>query len=160
MMPLDAPFALRPVTTDDLSLTFEIKREAIGEFVAQIWGWDEAFQWQFHRETFEAYLPQTHPSKFWVVEVAGQPVGTWEVAEHTEALFVCGIYLRRAAQGRGIGRKLIENLLVLAQKQGKKVTLEVFKINFRAFRFYQKLGFLVTSETETKYVMSAQPVAT
>jgi ribosomal protein S18 acetylase RimI-like enzyme len=152
-------FFLRPVTTHDLALTYAIKREAIGAFVAKVWGWDETFQWQFHCETFEAYHPQTHASRFWVVEVAGQPVGTWEVAEHIDSFFVCGIYLKAAVQGRGIGRKLIEDLLTGAGKQRKTITLEVFRINERAFQFYLKLGFAVTSQTETKYVMSARPVA-
>ncbi len=152
-------FFLRPVTTDDLAITYAIKREAIGAFVDQIWDWDETFQWQFHRETFEAYHPPTHASRFWVVEVAGQPVGTWEVTEHIDSFFICGIYLKAAAQGQGIGRKLIEDLLVEASKQRKTVTLEVFRVNERAFQFYLKLGFVVTSQTDTKYVMSARPVA-
>jgi ribosomal protein S18 acetylase RimI-like enzyme len=150
-------FALRPATIHDLALSFQIKREAIGEYVAQTWGWDEAFQWEYHQQTFAAYDPATHPTQFWVVEVAGQPVGTWEVAEHADSYFVCGIYLRRAAQGQGVGRQLLLDLLAQAQKQRKKVILEVFRVNFRAFRFYQQLGFAVTSQTETKFVMSACP---
>jgi ribosomal protein S18 acetylase RimI-like enzyme len=150
-------FALRPATASDLLLTYDIKREAIGEYVAQTWGWDEDFQWEYHQQTFAAYDPATHPTQLWVVEVAGQPVGTWEVAEHADSYFVCGIYLRRAAQGQGAGRQLLLDLLAQAQKQRKKVILEVFRVNFRAFRFYQQLGFEVTSQTETKFVMSACP---
>lgn len=50
------------------------------------------------------------------------------------------------AQGKGVGRKLIEKAVEIAQEKGiENVILNVNRFN-KAVSFYQKLGFKISSE--------------
>lgn len=53
-----------------------------------------------------------------------------------------GIGIQDAYQGRGIGSKLIDSLIKLAKKERlKEVSLIVLVGNYKAIRFYEKIGF-------------------
>jgi ribosomal protein S18 acetylase RimI-like enzyme len=65
------------------------------------------------------------------------------------------IYLHPDHQGRGIGSCLIRELLAKAQHAAKPVSLSVLKVNTRARRLYERLGFRKAGESETHYVMRA-----
>ena len=56
-------FTLRPATADDFEFAFEVKRDALGPYVAERWGWDDALQIQHHQ-------------KQWV----DKPTTRWEMA--------------------------------------------------------------------------------
>jgi len=45
-------------------------------------------------------------------------------------------------------------LLAEADQRGKPVALRVLKVNIRARDLYQRLGFGVTGETDTHYIMA------
>jgi ribosomal protein S18 acetylase RimI-like enzyme len=53
-----------------------------------------------------------------------------------------GIGIRDDFQGMGLGSKLMDNLIKLAQREGlKKIRLTVLADNYRAIRLYEKYGF-------------------
>jgi len=53
-----------------------------------------------------------------------------------------GIGIRDDFQGMGLGSKLMDNLIKLAQREGlKKIRLTVLTDNHRAIRLYEKFGF-------------------
>jgi RimJ/RimL family protein N-acetyltransferase len=61
-----------------------------------------------------------------------------------------GIGIRDDYQGIGIGSKLMDNLIKLAQREGlRKIHLSVFVNNYRAIRLYEKFGF-----KKTKFIKS------
>ena len=65
-------FTLRPATADDFEFAFEVKRDALGPYVAERWGWDDALQIQHHQKQWV--------DKPWqVILCAGVPVGTVSV---------------------------------------------------------------------------------
>ena len=55
-------------------------------------------------------------------------------------------------QGRGIGTKLLEELIADAQANRVAITLSVLKVN-PARSLYQRLGFRVTADNERSYEM-------
>jgi len=56
-----------------------------------------------------------------------------------------GIGIRDDFQGKGIGSKLMDNLIKLARKEGlKKIRLTVLADNYKAIRLYEKFGFKKT----------------
>ena len=57
-------------------------------------------------------------------------------------------------QGQGIGTSVIHQVLDEAKRSGKPVALQVLKVN-PARRLYERLGFSVTGENETRYFMKA-----
>jgi len=58
-----------------------------------------------------------------------------------------GLCVRDDAQGQGVGRALMEELLKIAQEAGKGgLKLEVVRENVRAQNLYESLGFVRTDE--------------
>ncbi len=93
-------------------------------------------------------------SRFFFVHVDGLLAGYLKVntgAAQTEpmgeaALEVERIYVRRAFQGQGIGKYLLEHALHLATaEQCKSIWLGVWEHNRKAIAFYEKMGFVQTA---------------
>ncbi|WP_231509937.1 GNAT family N-acetyltransferase [Streptosporangium roseum] len=70
----------------------------------------------------------------WVAEMSGAVVGLLGLLEAE----IGGLFVAPAAQGRGVGRALVEHAAALHGE----VTLEVFENNTRARRFYDLMGFV------------------
>lgn len=66
------------------------------------------------------------------------------------------ISLYKEYRGKGIGTKLMEEMLVLLKKEGyKKASLAVQKEN-DAYKMYQKVGFHVIDENTEEYIMCCE----
>ncbi len=71
--------------------------------------------------------------------------------------YITLIATAREAQGMGIGQGLVQHVLWLAKSRGfSRCQLEVHKENKRALSFYQKIGFAVEEDRDSKYLMSIQ----
>lgn len=63
------------------------------------------------------------------------------------------ISLYRECRGRGIGTKLMQEMLNLLKEKGyKRASLAVQKANY-AVRMYKKVGFEIVDENEEEYIM-------
>ena len=70
-----------------------------------------------------------------------------EFKEDNYSLEIERIYVLKAFQFKGIGRKLIDKTIQFAKFKGKKkIWLGVWKENKEAIRFYGKLGFVNAGE--------------
>lgn len=76
------------------------------------------------------YLPN---SETWVACRNGEPVGFIGLID----TFIGGLFVDKAAQGAGVGRKLVAHALKLKGK----LELEVYSRNENARIFYERLGF-------------------
>ena len=56
--------------------------------------------------------------------------------------YIAGIFVRGEAQGRGIGKELLDH----AKRGKRKLTLNVYAKNTGAVRFYQREGFRIAEE--------------
>ncbi len=54
-------------------------------------------------------------------------------------------------QKKGIGTAVLKEILF--EHKGQDIKLQVFKINKKAIKLYQKMGFEKVAETETHYIM-------
>lgn len=139
-------YRIRKATPADLSASYEIRKNALGEYVKQTWGWDEDWQWKYHLEDF-------NPEILYMIEINGVPAATLEVNSEKDAVLVSGIYIIDAYQSKGIGRELMNSVISDAQKENKPVKLQVLKVNTRAKDFYLRMGFEIYDENKTHYKM-------
>lgn len=88
-----------------------------------------------------------------IIETAGQAVGVVSVEEHPNHIFLAEIQLLPKYQGRGIGTKILQGVLQRSARLKKPLRLQVLHKNDGAKRLYEKLGFLVSGNTDRHYLM-------
>lgn len=140
------PYQLIQATTEDADFFYEVKKTVLKEYIEKIWGWNEDFQLQFHKDNYN-FLTTS------VIHCQGNPAGVVEIKENDSRIFICSLYLLPAYQGRGVGTDLIRNCISKASVAHKNVELEVLKLNEHALRLYQRLGFIITGSDDNKFFM-------
>ena len=126
--------SLRPASGADIEFCFGLHRSAFYQYVTEIWGWDEDDQRAIHARNFK-------PERVQIVSVDGVDVGRLDVDFGDEEIFLLLIELLPTHQGRGIGSRLIQQLLDQAAVEGKPLALNVLEVNPRAYALYRRLGF-------------------
>ena len=135
-------FSLRKAEIEDLDLTYKIKRNALSEYLEQLWGWNDEAQYEFHQEHF-------NPNNFQLIEISNEPIGYLETTQKGNVLLLLNLMILKEFQGQRIGKIVLEDLL----RQHFSIKLEVLKVNIRAIRFYESLGFTILEEMDDAFQM-------
>tara|TARA_R110001583_G_scaffold11973_2_gene53372 strand:- start:47 stop:409 length:363 start_codon:yes stop_codon:yes gene_type:complete len=109
--------------------------------VTKIWGWDESYQREIHKQKFVA-------SETEIIIYNEQEIGILIVKESGNEIYLQSILIEKKFQNLGIGRMIMERIIERANSVKKPIRLQVFKVNLKAQRFYEKLGFEKISEME------------
>lgn len=144
-------FTLRNASAGDYELSFEIRKNALGKYVEQTWGWDENWQWKYHKDDF-------NPAILKIIEVGKEPAGTLEVYTEDNDMIVSGLYITDKFQNQRIGTRLMTSIIRDASANSVKVKLQVLKVNPKAKALYERLGFIVFDTTDTHFKMIYKPV--
>ena len=139
----------RTATSDDYEFLWQLLKATMQDYVDQTWGWDEAWQQAYFRQTFD-------PGENQIVVLHGQDIGVIAAKKTEHSVFLSRIYILLEHQGRGIGTQLVESVKAEAFREGLPVTLRVLKVN-PARNWYERLGFVMAEERETHYYMKAMP---
>jgi RimJ/RimL family protein N-acetyltransferase len=138
----------RDATQADFEVTYAIKRSSIRPYVEMIWGWNEEAQLDFHKKDYDPRQIKI------LVDQDHNAVGLLSVTEDESVLTIKSILLFEKAQGGGIGTEVISRLIDQARSTNKRLELQVLKVNARAKKLYERLGFKTTGETEFHYQMA------
>ncbi len=92
----------------------------------------------------------------WIAESEGRAVGYAEAGKclirHADVTPACGelqrLYVRREAQGAGLGVRLLETALAWLERPGRRLWIGVWSENFGAQRLYARYGFEKVGEHE------------
>jgi ribosomal protein S18 acetylase RimI-like enzyme len=134
-------FELRPATAGDRDLLWGLHQAAMRDVVEQAWGWDEPWQ----RAHFHARFD---PDAFSVIVAGGREVGALRLERREGELYVADLQIAPEEQGHGVGTAVLQHVIAEADGLGAAVTLQVLKVNVRARRLYERLGFYVTGEVD------------
>lgn len=144
--------AFRPATDADHEWLYQLNKETIRPYAEHVYGpWDEALA----RRLFAQHW---HPDSTQIVTVNGRDAGMIDVQTGDTSVYLANIRVAPEYQRRGIGTRLISDVLRDAHERGLAVTLRVLKVN-PARRLYERLGFVVVGETAPHYLMEARPTA-
>lgn len=78
---------------------------------------------------------------------------------HQHVLGINGLAVAPSAQGRGIGRALVEAAVAEASRRGAvKVTLRVLGENTGARQLYERCGFVVEGVLRGEFILDGEPV--
>jgi len=119
-------------------------------FVATFGSWDEA---RHVRHTSECWSAG-HIS---IIEVEGERVGMVQLFEEAGCVEIGELQIQPSHQGRGIGGRVLSDIVKQAHKRGKSVALSVALKNDDAYRFYQRHGFRQVAETDTHNQLRCEP---
>jgi ribosomal protein S18 acetylase RimI-like enzyme len=151
--------------TDELSVDYELERASESSrtwlddlrrhayfdlLVAIFGGWDE----DRHRRHCDDCWGRGEIS---LVVVSGARVGMIQVFERPGEVQIGEIQIHPDHQNQGIGTRLLEDVIAMAERQGKDVKLAVGLENERAYRLYQRLGFRCMAQSDTHHHLQRPP---
>lgn len=118
------------------------------------------------RETRTSFFDdRTSRENYLVAEVDGKVSGyvlvhqNIPVGSHRHVLSINGLAVDPAAQGRGVGRALVEAAVAEAGKRGAtKVSLRVLGENPGARRLYERCGFVVEGVLRGEFMLDGKLV--
>jgi len=139
-------YTLRQATEADYAFLYHLHRATMKDYVAQTWGWDETIQADMFKDRF-------NPEHSQIIVVDGRDAGVLSMERRSDMLFLGNIQILPEKQGHGLGTEIIKTILAQASREGIPVTLQVLEVN-PARHLYERLGFVVTGETTTHYLMS------
>ena len=138
-------YTLRSAEEADFEFLYWLKSACLREYVEQTWGWDEAHQRQYFTRGFD-------PARIQIVVVDGHDIGALTIEDKEDENYLAGIYILPDWQNCGIGTAIIQDLLDHSREAGKRVGLQVLKVN-PAQLLYERLGFEIYDESVTHYLM-------
>lgn len=141
---------LRKAGQDDKDFAYQVKRVAFREYVEHVWGWEEEVQRKLHDRRFGT-------QDFLIISLNGKDVGIMSVAVEPDCVHVNQLYVLPEYQGQGIGRACMAMVTKWGSALSLPVILRVLKVNPRAVRFYERLGFTITGDTDTHVLMQKAP---
>lgn len=159
---MDEEIQIRDAVDGDEAFLREVYFSTRAAEVA-IFGWDDVQTRAFLEMQFElrerAYAMQFPGAVSSIILVAGEPAGRMIVERRDAEISLTDIAVLPQFQGRGIASQLIGRLQAEASAAGVPLVLSVDRTNDHASKLYEKLGFVVTGETQMNFSMQWTPPA-
>ncbi|WP_442506559.1 GNAT family N-acetyltransferase [Novipirellula sp. SH528] len=153
--------ALRPITDDDQEFLYLLYASTREEELS-IAPWDDAQKEEFLRMQFKAqhlhYQKHYSDAKFDVIEVNGEPGGRLYLHRRDDEHRIVDIALLPPFRGKGIGRRIMRQILGEADKLHLPVRIHV-EHNNPAKHLYDRLGFKKIDDTGVYFLMEHLPSA-
>ncbi|EMI20782.1 GCN5-like N-acetyltransferase [Rhodopirellula maiorica SM1] len=151
--------AFRSIAEDDLSFLYQVYASTRAEELSLV-DWDDAQKEQFLQMQFAAqhkyYQENYSDTVFDVIEVNGEPAGRLYLQRRRDEHRVVDIALLPEYRGKGIGRKIMQDILDEAGAAGLPVRIHV-EHNNPAMHLYQRLGFEKIDDTGVYFLMQRLP---
>jgi RimJ/RimL family protein N-acetyltransferase len=145
--------AVRPATLDDAEFVTDVviaATEHQGRFPADL---DRTEYREGFLEWTREQLGEVSDSTTSVLTAYGVDVGRLRVVRTPDLLELAGLQLLPAHQGKGIGTRVVRELMAEAVASGRAFGLSVEKDNPRARALYERLGLAVVGEDGDEWVM-------
>lgn len=84
---------------------------------------------------------------------ANKIIGFFSFIEGIDECELNGIYVNKHYQHNGIGTSLLKKFISKSEQAGKPITLYVFSKNVPAINLYQKYGFKIAEQHNSRFKM-------
>ena len=137
----------RIATADDRAPLWALYQSALKPHIASTWGWDEAWQIAYFEKAFST-------SATYVVEAGSDIAGYIQLDINSHDIYLGMLLLAPNVRSRGIGAKLLAEIIRLVHQAGRTMHLRVFRVNGAAKRFYEREGWRVKAEEDAFFLMT------
>ena len=128
--------------TKDFLFSYHTLKEGMKEYyIKQFGSFQEEVELKYFQEEFLKF-------DFYILFWKKKKVGILSFLNQ-ESIFLNELILLPEFQGMGIGTILLKYFMNLATSSKKTLELEVLKVNKKALKLYQSLGFIKKGENET-----------
>jgi GNAT superfamily N-acetyltransferase len=152
---------LRPARPEDREHLLAVYASTRAEELAPV-PWTEEQKSAFVKMQFDAqdahYREHYEGATYEVIEVDGVPAGRLYVHRKRKEIRLVDVALLPAFRGKGIGTRLLAELIVEAKGRGVPLTIHVELFN-PARRLYERLGFTPVEEHGVHVLMERLPEA-
>lgn len=149
------PIPLPDVPPSDLDFLRRVYR-GTREAELALTQWDEAQKQAFIEMQFAAqhqyYLANYPGAEFFVILVEDKPAGRLYLHRRQAEIRIMDIALLPEICGKGVGTRLLKEILAEGQREKKQVTIHVERFN-PALRLYQRLGFRLLEDKGVYWFM-------
>ncbi|MFZ2523298.1 MAG: GNAT family N-acetyltransferase [Minisyncoccia bacterium] len=140
----------RPAEKNDFEFAKNVHHLAYHDVVLKQFGsWDEKMQDGFFERS---WIPETHQ----IIYFNNVPAGYCSFINYPDHIFASELVILPEFQGKGIGSKLLTNLIKESDEKSIPIKLQVFKQN-RAQELYRRLGYKDVEEEGTHIKMEYVP---
>ncbi|MDD0852022.1 N-acetyltransferase [Halobacteriovorax sp. GB3] len=143
-------YTLRNAQQDDLSFVLNLHHTTLREYIEPLWGWDKE-QWD---KTVTNWF---RPERIQIITTNEVDIGILVVQEKDNEFFFESISIQPEFQNKGIGKKVISNIVEKSDLNNKAISLHVLKTNSSAKRLYESYGFHQTGEDGANYTLKREP---
>jgi ribosomal protein S18 acetylase RimI-like enzyme len=154
--------SLRPAGSTDEDFLYQVYAGTRAEELSAF-GWNQAQQESFLRMQFKAqqraYGWQFPGAEHFIILLDDELAGRLIVVRTSHELRLTDISLLPEHRNLGAGTVLVKDLQAEASAEELPLRLRVFKANAAARRFYERLGFSQTGESDTHLMMEWRPAA-
>jgi ribosomal protein S18 acetylase RimI-like enzyme len=139
-------YLLKMASNNKKGFIYNVKKASNYHFVQEIWGWNEDYQ-------IKDFETDYREDNFKIIETNNKDIGFLQLEENENNVNITEIHIIPEYQGCGIGSSIITDIVKQAVDKHKTVTIVCFIQNTPARNLYERLGFKITSITETHYEM-------
>lgn len=142
-------YQLRNANENDYNFTFNLFKTVYKDYVIKFWN---NRQVEFEKYFCDSLFKVEHMQ---IILHDDKEIGVLQLIKKEKELYIEEIQIDPNNQSKGIGTEIINDIKKAAFQSNFSVGLMVLKLNNRARKLYEKLGFKVVGETESHYVMKA-----
>jgi ribosomal protein S18 acetylase RimI-like enzyme len=136
----------RPATYEDRGFAERLYLDTMRPLLSALDAWDEPAMLEHFRR-----VSRVEDARIIILD--GEAIGWMEWRELADGIELSQLQIRDGFRGRGIGTRLLRDLLAEARARRKPVSLAVVRNNYLARRLYERLGFEVAGEGGYKLFM-------
>ena len=129
--------------------SYRVKKAAEGDYITEMFGWDEAEQRKFHTRDWEQKRPM-------IISLGGEPVGMIYIGENEDCIEIGQFFILPEYQKRGIGTHVLRQVLDRADRSGLTIKLAHLRNN-PAASLYRRHGFKAVEANEQFFFTERSP---
>ncbi|CAP44438.1 GNAT family N-acetyltransferase [Bordetella petrii] len=150
---MTASLAYLPVTEQDFDALADLRAAAMRPSLERLGRYDARRSRERLRATFE-------PAHTRGIHLDGRRIGFYALRPQDDALRLDHLYLLPVESGRGVGSRVLRDIIGQAQAAGRALRVGALR-GSDANRFYLRHGFVLAGETEwdIEYRLDCRPLA-